>query len=207
MSKKDTYHHHDLKTSLIREALNFLKKNPASQLSLRELARKLKVSHMAPYRHFKTKEDLIAEIIEKGFQALTLKFDEAKTQANGDFQQIMNLFGKVYIRFCLENPEQVRLMFSGLLCDPEQYLSTHQAGQVAFSRLLELIKWGQENGHLRPNDDPYLLSLMIWSSVHGSAMLMLENQFAMIDNAPEVQVEKYVDFMSERMINGLKAHS
>ncbi len=202
--KKDNYHHYDLKSSLVFEALLFLKKNSIDELSLRELARRLDVSHMAPYRHFKTKEDLFAEIIERGFNSLTQAFEKAKAQAKTEFHAAFTALGKAYILFFMQNPEQSRLMFSGLVCDPNQYKSAHDAGQKAFGKLLELIIWGQEIGQINKTDNPYLLSLMVWSSVHGSAMLMLENQFSMIDNSPEIQLEKYVDFMSEKLLQGMK---
>ena len=202
---KKNYHHDDLKSSLITEALSFLKKNSIDELSLRELARRLDVSHMAPYRHFKTKEDLFAEIIERGFNSLTESFDKAKAQSQPDFLSNFAALGKAYIQFFIQNPEQARLMFSGLLCDPKNYLSAHEAGQKAFGKLLELIIWGQESGKINKSDNPYMLSLMVWSSVHGSAMLMLENQFAMIDNSPEVQLEKYVEFMAQKLISGLNS--
>jgi AcrR family transcriptional regulator len=200
--KSESYHREDLKSALVAEALSFLKSHPAESLSLRELARRLKVSHMAPYRHFPTKEDLFAEIIEKGFKSLTQSFAQARAQAKDSFPFVFSAFGKAYIRFFLDNPEQARLMFSGLLCDPSKHISAYQAGQEAFDQLLQLIQWGQKTGQMKRKDDPHLLGLMIWSAVHGSAMLMLENQFSMIDNAPEVQVEKYVDFMSARILKG-----
>lgn len=201
--RKVAYRHEDLKSSLLQEALLFLKNNAAKDLSLRELARRLDVSHMAPYRHFSNKEELLAEIVERGFKSLSRMFDTARTTAPASFPALFKAYGKAYISFVMEHPDQARLMFSGLICEPKKYQSAHEAGQKTFMRLFELMTWGQETGHVEKKDDPFMLSLMVWSAVHGSSMLMIENQFAMIDNAPEVQLEKYVDFMAEKILKGL----
>lgn len=203
-SKKVQYHHDDLRSALVSEGLKFIKSHSADDLSLRELARRLNVSHMAPYRHFPTKDDLLVAIVEDGFLRLTSMFDEIDISDKVDFKEVFSQYGKAYVQFFISNSDQARLMFSGLLCDPEKYESAHKAGQGAFGRLLTLIELGQKTGNISKKDNPYMLGLLIWSSVHGTAMLMLENQFSMIDNAPEIQIEKFMKFMSEKMLKGLK---
>jgi len=42
----------------------------AGLLTLREVARRAGVSHAAPYRHFPSKEALLAEVAEVGFRRL-----------------------------------------------------------------------------------------------------------------------------------------
>lgn len=203
-TKKSTYHHDDLRSALVKEALLFLKNHPAEELSLRELARRLKVSHMAPYRHFKTKDDLFAAIIEAGFLRMTAMFDEIKMSGNPTFLDTLAFYGKAYVTFFVKNPDQARLMFSGLLCDPAKYPTAHEAGMTTFGRLVGLIQRGQAEGKIRKKEDPMMIGLMIWSSIHGTAMLMLENQFSMIDNAPEVQIDVFVQYTAERILTGLQ---
>jgi AcrR family transcriptional regulator len=202
--EKKTYHHENLKESLIQEALLFLRNGRAEDLSLRDLSRRLRVSHMAPYRHFASKEDLLAEIIKNGFRSLTSRFRKIEFKAAKDFEVAFARHSQAYIEFVLESPDHARLMFSGLLNDPKKYISAHQAGQEAFLRLLELIQFGQKCGRIRKNDDPMMVGLMVWSAVHGSAMLMIENQFSKIDNAPSVKLDVYNRFMSQRILKGLK---
>jgi AcrR family transcriptional regulator len=201
--KKDSYHHKDLHEQIVAEAIKFLKNHSAEELSLRQIARNLGVSHMAPYRHFSNKEDLLAAIIEDGFKKLTKMFDEVNTSSSKDFKKVLAGMGKAYIKFFIGFPDQARLMFSGLLCNPEKHLAAHAAGQDAFARLFKLIEAGQQLGHFNKSDNPYMLSMMIWSNVHGAAMLMLENQFNMIDSAPEIQTDIFMDFMSDKLMKGL----
>lgn len=205
-TQRKQYHHPDLRDQLVSAAIDFIKDHRAEDLSLREIARGLGVSHMAPYRHFATKEDLLAAVIENGFRRMSESFDQVKADKQGlSFPKLFSEMGKAYVRFVIQNPDQARLMFSGLLCEPDRHLEAHAAGQGAFKKLLEMIELGQAGGFLSKKDNPYMLGLMIWSSVHGTSMLMLEDQFSMIDSAPEVQLDRFVDFMTEKMMKGLMA--
>jgi AcrR family transcriptional regulator len=201
---KESYHHDNLRQALIHEALTYLKKGRAEDLSLRDLSRRLKVSHAAPYRHFPTKEDLLAEIIAQGFRTLSAKFKEIEISAKRPFAEIFREHGLTYIEFIRTHPDQARLMFSGLLCDPSQHVAAHQAGQETFMHLIQLIQFGQQTHQIDKNDDPMNLGLMIWATVHGSAMLLIENQFAAIEGAPPFNLAIYVKMMSDKLLKGLR---
>lgn len=203
-SKSTAYHHPNLREELLRVAIVHLKNKRAEDISLRDLARKLGVSHMAPYRHFASKDELLAALITDGFNKLSRGFDESFERVKAEaFPQLFAEMGRVYIQFVARNPEQSRLMFGGLLCDKDKYPETHQAGLETFGRLLRLIELGQDSGAMR-KEDPHLVAVTIWSAVHGAAMLMLDGQFEMFDDAPAMDVDTLVDFMAERLLRGLK---
>lgn len=202
-AKKQNYHHQNLRAALLKAAITFLKKGRAEDISLRNLARQLKVSHMAPYRHFKTKEDLLMALIADGFENLSLSFDKTFLEMKDlPFPKLFAQLGLTYVQFVIQNPEQSRLMFSGLLCDKAKHTKTHEAGQGTFERLTRLIQLGQANGILR-QEDPHLMALMIWSTVHGVSMLMIEKQFEMIDDAPEIKTAPLLDYISGQLLKGL----
>lgn len=202
--KKKMYHHPDLRAQLVESAVAFLKKNRVEDLSLRGLAREIGVSHMAPYRHFSTKEDLLAAVIEQGFLRLTAMFDEVLNQKDQTFKSVFTNLGKAYIQFVVKYPDHARLMFNGMMCDPGKHPQAHIAGQEAFGRLLRMLQRGTEEGYLSKKDNPYLQGHMIWSTVHGAAMLLIEDQFHMIDGAPEFEIDSFVDFVAERLLRGMK---
>ena len=52
------YHHGDLHEEILCAACELLEQNNIASLSLRAVAKKVGVSHTAPYRHFKDKESL-----------------------------------------------------------------------------------------------------------------------------------------------------
>lgn len=202
---KKSYHHPDLRSALIREGLVFMKDHKVDELSLRELARRLKVSHMAPYRHFADKETLIAAMIEEGFKELTLHLAEPlKTEK--DFETLFYEMGKAYVHFVINNPDHARLMFGGFLYEPGKHCQAEKCGDMAFGRLLDMIRIGQEQKVLR-NDDPMIMAFYIWSGVHGFALLMIERQFDGVnkDASNLIQVDQMVKYMSTNMLGGLRA--
>ena len=67
------YHHGNLKKELVRCACKMCERDGYTKLSIRSLAKESNVSQTAPYRHFKTKEDLYAAIAKEGFEKLNKK--------------------------------------------------------------------------------------------------------------------------------------
>jgi AcrR family transcriptional regulator len=65
-----TYHHGDLRRALVDAALALVQERGAEGFTLREAARRVGVSQTAPYRHFETKEALLAAVAEEGFTTL-----------------------------------------------------------------------------------------------------------------------------------------
>ena len=61
------YHHGNLKEELISSACIVCEADGHDRMSLRSIAKEAKVSQTAPYRHFKTKESLLAEVSTRGF--------------------------------------------------------------------------------------------------------------------------------------------
>jgi AcrR family transcriptional regulator len=154
--KSAAYHHPNLREELLQVAIVHLRTKRAEDISLRDLARKLGVSHMAPYRHFANKDELLAALITDGFKKLSQGFDESFERVRTEaFPQLFSELGRVYIQFVAKNPEQSRLMFGGLLCDKDKYPDTHQAGIETFGRLLRLIELGQASGAMK-KEDPHL---------------------------------------------------
>ena len=64
------YHHGDLHQEILCAACDLLEENNIASLSLRAVAKKVGVSHTAPYRHFKDKESLLAGVAAVGYKQL-----------------------------------------------------------------------------------------------------------------------------------------
>ncbi len=60
----------DLKRTLLETAEEMLREERSWQFTLREVARRAGVSHMAPYNHFADKSALLAELPMVGFERL-----------------------------------------------------------------------------------------------------------------------------------------
>jgi AcrR family transcriptional regulator len=199
------YHHGDLRAALIAEALRVLADGGGvAALSLRDLARRLGVSHAAPYRHFPDLDALLAAIAEEGFGRLTAALERAAASRPGPVEQLAEA-GWAYVRFALEHPHYFRVMFSGRLADAPASPALRAAGRRAFGVLLRCIAAGQAAGELAggPADEP---AAVAWAQVHGLATLLLDRQLAPDDGA---DVEARVRRASQILIAGLgqQAHA
>ena len=62
------YHHGNLREAILEAGLAHLEKSADEALSLRELARQTGVAANAVYRHFASKEQLLAALAAEGFR-------------------------------------------------------------------------------------------------------------------------------------------
>src|SRR3954451_7013819 len=106
------YHHGNLRSELLVAAERTLCERGAGELSLRELARDVGVSHAAPRRHFRDKQALLDALAEDGFERLRRELDEAMGAADGDFGARLAAFAHTYVRFATRNRALLELMFA-----------------------------------------------------------------------------------------------
>src|SRR5712691_4818265 len=99
------YHHGNLRPALVAEAVRVLAEGDAASLSLRELARRLGVSHAAPYRHFADKDALLAAIAQQGFELLAAEVEAAAAQHPDEPARQLADTGWAYVRFALRQPQ------------------------------------------------------------------------------------------------------
>src|SRR5579859_4246626 len=105
------YHYGNLRSALLAEALRALAEGGPASLSLRELARRLGVSHAAPYRHFADKDVLLAAIAQQGFELLAAEVEAAAAQHPDESLFQLADMGWAYVRFALRQPQHFQVMF------------------------------------------------------------------------------------------------
>ncbi|MFC3230454.1 TetR/AcrR family transcriptional regulator [Marinibaculum pumilum] len=110
------YHHGDLRHALVAAAIGLLDQRPAAVVGLREVARAVGVSSAAPYRHFRSREDLMTAVAAEGFAALADRLRAIATggaAAGSTAQPTAHLtaLGRAYVAFALENRNLADLMF------------------------------------------------------------------------------------------------
>ena len=178
----ESYHHEDLKTELIKKGLKLLDEEGYDKFSLRKVAKACGVSHTAPYRHFNSKEDLIAAIALEAHHKFNQCLEEAVDQYPGDNKSQLKEMGYAYVKFFVENPEYLRLFFLSdlaenlnemnpeLLKDDKQPFSTFYK---AIERVQRETGGGEGNGCLEAD----ALALSCWGLVHGLAILIAKKEF------------------------------
>lgn len=188
-----------LKELLKKEALSVIQESGPHGLSLRELARRLKVSHAAPYRHYQTKEELLAAIVEDGFKELAKRMHEVRVNDTDLRNQFLNM-GKAYVNFAKQHPHHTRLMFGDFVQNPQEHPACHDAGQSAFQELLEVVIEMQEKNLFRKSN-PLELAHIIWSSVHGFSMLLIDKQFELLESERKQIKEQGLEFSPDSAID------
>lgn len=178
-----SYHHGDLRRSLIEAGRMLLARNGDGGLSLREVAKVAGVSHTAPYRHFKDKAELLAAIAEAGFEQLRADADgTAAVHKDDPLAQFVHCAAR-YVRFAVENPETAHLMFGGGVDMRSAPPSLKQASWATFELLIEIIENGKRAG-LYKAVDTMDLAVTTWSGIHGLSLLIVNgylNQLASSD--------------------------
>jgi AcrR family transcriptional regulator len=164
------YHHGNLRAVLLDEAERTVRERGAQDLSLRELARQVGVSHGAPRRHFSDRQALLDALAENGFARRGAELRSAADGAGPDFEARLRATAVAYVRFATRDAALLELMFAG---KKEQAHSgqLHEAADRAFSVILELIEQGQTEGVLEPVD-PERIGLVLFASVQGVAALV-----------------------------------
>jgi AcrR family transcriptional regulator len=191
------YHHGDLRRALVAAGIALLAEGGAAALDLRKVARKAGVSHTAPYRHFSDKRALLVAIAEEGFIRLAERLNPAMTDSSP-----LSAMAIAYVHFALDEPALMREMFSGLTIDRLDHDSLHQASKASFSMLIQTIQQEQASGRCVP-DNAERLALVLWSLLHGLAMLIIENQLHMVTAEPN-GTDQFIRESVDRLIIGLR---
>ncbi len=198
--RADQYHHGDLRRALVEEALRTIQADGVEQVTLRSVGERLGVSRTALYRHFSGKQALLAAVGREGFRMLRLALLEA-WERNGRGSAGFEAMGIAYVHFAVGHSSHYRVMFGRFLesCARDEELA--QEGAAAFQVLVDALVEQQQAGVVRP-DDPLLLARMIWSLVHGIAMLAIDGQFRVMGDEHGEALNRYA---ADRIRDAIKA--
>jgi AcrR family transcriptional regulator len=190
------YHHGNLRSALLACAERTLSEEGAGQLSLRELARQVGVSHAAPRRHFADKQSLLDALAEDGFERLGRELREAMDAAGGAFDARLLAFAETYVRFATQHAALLDLMFAGKH-RPGAADSLRHAADRAFEAPLAMIGEGQAAGEVVPGD-PEGVAVVTWAALQGLASLV---NSGLLDDAA---LDELVAAATERLVLGLR---
>jgi AcrR family transcriptional regulator len=163
------YHHGNLRTALLEQAERTVRERGVQELSLRELARDVGVSHGAPRRHFPDRQALLDALAIAGFDRLGSELREAMDGAGENFRARVQATATAYIRFATRDAALLELMFAGKHQQPSGELQT--AAESAFAVMLELIEQGQREGAL-DSGERERVGLVLFATIQGIAALV-----------------------------------
>ena len=162
-----SYHHGDLRQALVEVAAELITERGPDGFTLREAARRIGVSHSAPYRHFADKDALLIAVAVAGFEELD-RVGRAAMVPEAPARARLRAFGEAYLDFAARHPAQYRVMFGRAITKPTPAL--REAGGRAFERLAHVV--AEILGVSRDAaQDP---AMAIMAGVHGLATLALD---------------------------------
>jgi AcrR family transcriptional regulator len=160
-----------LKDALIDEAFAVIEESGVEGLSLREVARRLQVSHQAPYKHFPSRDHILAAVVARCFEEFAAHLEARPVRAD-PFEDLGEM-GLAYLEYARANPLKYRLMFNSRLPDGAEHKEMLDQAQYGFAllhdRLKTMVLGDPGDGIAEPEKHD---ALFILSTLHGFASLM-----------------------------------
>ncbi len=172
--RRTTYHHGDLRRALVAAALELLKEEGPDGLTLRAAARAAGVTHAATYRHFPSKDALLAAVAEEGFRSLERALRRSAAAASGPAPRLAAL-AVAYVGFARRSPASFRLMLGPGAPSKAAYPPLEAAARATFAILVEAISACQAEGLFR-SAPPVRLATAAWATMHGLASLVADTR-------------------------------
>ena len=164
------YHHGNLREALIKGALELIADKGPAGFTIAEAARSAGVSPAAPYRHFRDRDALLADVALRGFERFADDLARAWNDGRPEPIRAFENVGRAYLAFARREPAYYSAMFeSGLPLDDNPEL--RQAGERAFEILrhaAEVLCAGLPKDKRPP---ALMMALHIWAFSHGVASL------------------------------------
>lgn len=170
------YHHGDLPQALVAAARQLLETQGLKYVTVRAACECVGVSIAAPYRHFRSRESLLAAVLIEAFQELENATQQAWESAPDPSAALVSL-GVAYVRFAHDHPNTYRAMFGDAL-DKRDHPLLHSAGLRALGVLQQAVRaWlaavGVKKGP-KLDAEESTVTLVAWSMAHGISTLALD---------------------------------
>lgn len=195
---RGSYHHGALRDALLATALRVVAEEGVGAMSLRDLARRLGVSHAAPAHHFPDRAALLVALAGEGFARLGEALAASAAAAGPGPGARLRAAGRAYVGFALDHPGHFRVMFgphvAGLPRAPARVARAAQAGWRVIEEAIEDIVGA---------GDPRVphLSFAAWSFLHGATTLFLDGLLRL--QIPELSARPAFEAWVERALASL----
>ncbi len=166
---KRGYHHGNLREALIRGALELIVEKGPAGFTIADAARSAGVSPAAPYRHFRDRDDLMADVARLGFEQFAVRLATGWNDGKPDAMTALANVGRGYLVFAREEPAFYAAMFEAgtVTATPELRQASDRAFDIlrtASERLCATLPQAK-----RP--PAAMMALHIWGVSHGIASL------------------------------------
>lgn len=157
----------EVKEACVQAAREVIAEHGVEGLSMRDVSRRLAISHQTPYRHFPSRDHLLAEIMQRCFVDFAAFLDQ---NANAHPDDALRGMGDAYMTYAAQKPLEYRLMFGTPWPEPAAHPTLVKHAVHAFDVLRKnlLKKHGDKKGAKKQAE---FEAMFIWSALHGLATI------------------------------------
>ncbi len=179
---KASFHHGDLREALIAATRELLIEKGMCGFTLADACRRAGVTTAAPYKHFRNKQEILEQIIIRGFEELTAT--NAKAFADGGAGTVAGITAMCmsYLEFAAAQPAIFQLMF-GPKAGIRETDRIADAGKQCLNHAIKMIASCSRNGD---PDDALANALRLWTFVHGASGLQLAGNYGQVSPGLDV---------------------
>ena len=169
--RRDSYHHGNLREALVEAALRLINERGLGGFAFAELARAAGVSPAAPYRHFRDRNALLAELARRGFERLQADLEQAWNQGRPDPAAAIERCGRAHLAFARRDPASYAAMFDNSPAEAHPALKT--AADAAFAVIRRAADAACTASKVKSRPPALMVALHVWSLCHGTAALFI----------------------------------
>ena len=190
----NSYHHRYLRDKLLKEALKIVDEKGADYLNMRDLGITCGVSRSAAYRHFESKDYLLAELgvfsFEQLYQTIYL---EIKKEKKDDIKSQLLASGVGYVVYLTKYANRQKLLFGNIIKDPNSASYVEKSGEKAFSLMASIIdKITASKEHAVKDKVSRYKSIGSWALVHGLVELINKKLINDLKSNDQKEISRYV---------------
>jgi AcrR family transcriptional regulator len=160
------------KEQIAEAALKLVSSHGLSRLSVAAVARRVGLVPSGIYRHFKSKDDILAAVLDLIERRLVENVRHALEESSDPLERLHGVLVR-HIRFIREGRAVPRIVFADetFTDHPERRQRVHQLLQAYLGRVSEIIRDGQARGQIRCELDPDTTALMVLGIVMPAGIL------------------------------------
>lgn len=181
---KKRFHHGDLREALIAATRELLIEQGPAGFTLADACRRAGVTTAAPYKHFRDKQEILEEIVLRGFAELTAANAKAVSEGGPGTIAGITAMGISYLNFAVAQPAVFRLMF-GHKSEIKNAKEVDETGNQCLKHVIdEVATYSRKHGHAA---DAEAIALRLWTFVHGASSLELDGDYERVARGLDVR--------------------
>jgi len=167
---RSAYHHGNLPVALLDAAKLLIAERGLEAFTLREVARRIGVTHVAAYRHYADRRALLAAVAERGFQQLGHRLEAAGKKAPSSLESRLRGILAAYLKFCWDEPALTHVMFGPRLSRAGEFPRLEAAVESSLGIIAKTIAAHAPPRALEHRSARHM-GIALWTFVHGFSTL------------------------------------